>query len=161
MFKSLLSKAAPFLGSLIGGPAGAAVGSLVGKVLTPGVKNPTEEQLTTALEKATPEQLILLKKEEAKLKERIAQIEHENNALLVGDTQDARKMNLESKDKTPAFLAYCILLGFFGMIIGLFIDDKIPEGSSKVIFSLAGTITTLLVCVFNFYFGRTSFTKDK
>ena len=65
MFKSLLSKAAPFLGGLIGGPAGAAVGSLVGKVLTPGVKNPTEEQLSIALERATPEQLIQLRKEKA------------------------------------------------------------------------------------------------
>ena len=158
-FKSLLSKAAPFLGGLVGGPFGAIAGSVVKGLLTPGNDNPSDGELKIALENATPEQLLALKKEDIRLKAKQAEFEHKNKALLVDDSKDARKMNIETREYTPSILAYSILIGFFALMIGLFLDNHIPDGSSKVIFSLAGTVTTLLVTVFNFYFGRNTFNK--
>lgn len=144
-FKGLLSAVAPIVGGIFGGPLGAAVGSKVSQILMPGVENPSDEQLSLALSKATPEQMIEIKKLNVECEVQLAQI-------YADDVKNARNREIEVKDWTPRILAYTITAGYFALLF-LFFVDSLTVANAHVFDVLLGALTTVFVNQSHYYFG--------
>ena len=88
--KKILGTVAPFLGTMIGGPFGAAAGKLVGQVLL-GNENASEAEIEKALAQATPEQLVELRRVDAEYQpcnSRLCRL-HPRQRLTEGDIPEA------------------------------------------------------------------------
>ncbi len=105
MFKSILKTIAPIVGGIVGGPGGAALAHKVSNILLPGVKNPSDNELERALQNATTEQVIAIKKLEMETEARIYESE-------VNDRKSARKMNIKTGDKTVRNVMYLFTFAF-------------------------------------------------
>lgn len=142
--KSLIGGSAPLIGTLIGGPAGAAVGGLVANAL--GVDN-TPEAIEQEL-KNNPDALLALKKlemeHERELKQlafKHAELESDERKLAMSQQHSTMQAELASNDPyvrrwRPTFgyaicLAWCLL--FFGLAFSMVFS---PEKAADVINSV-------------------------
>lgn len=160
MFKTILSEIAPILGTLVGGPVGAAAGKMINGIL--GLSNTaTEKEQEIALKNATPEQLIAIKKLEYEYKTNIENINFKNNELLIQDSISARDLQKESDGWLTSTLSIAITVGVFLVVFALFFDDHMPENNVRVFDMLIGTLSTAWLQVLSFRFGRFSFKNKK
>jgi primase-polymerase (primpol)-like protein len=72
--KSILSVVAPNIGTALGGPIGGMAGRVVAKALL-GKDEASDNEIFEAVEKATPEQLVALKKADADFKVQMKQLD--------------------------------------------------------------------------------------
>lgn len=105
MIKQLLSKVAPFLGSLIGGKFGEVAIKAISSVLLPHNENPSESLLEKALEKATPEQIFELERLNKETEVELAEIAFK-------DVDSARNMNIVKNDNTTRNITYILCFSF-------------------------------------------------
>lgn len=171
--KPWIAKAAPLLGTAVGGPFGTMAGALVAQAL--GTKDASPEAIDAAIKNGniTPDQMVALKLAEenfslemAKLnissKEQLAELEFKTEAAYLSDTQDARA----HKDTGTFYMAICILVTFVvlmaAVLIGCFriLNGGIPIKDASVVavvFTLVGTIVGYVASnaqtVVNFEFG--------
>lgn len=150
-FKKILGSIAPFLGTMIGGPFGAAAGALVGKVLL-NDQDASDDDIAVALGKATPEQLVELKKVDAEYKTKMAQLGLDEQKIAQLDRASARKREVKTKDKIPSILALLLTGGFFG-IMGVMMFFPIPDTAIQVIDVMLGSLGTAWISVITYYFG--------
>lgn len=165
----VVGKAAPLLGTLIGGPAGAAVGGLVASVLG---SNATPDAVSQALainpdaavklaeieaRKSTELQTLLIQSEQNRLAAEIASTQAE-----VDNTKSARDMQVQIRSYVPATLAVVITSGFFIILVGLMLG-VLKIADSQALMLLLGCLTTAWGGVVNYYFGSSigSHNKDK
>ncbi len=88
-FKKILGTVAPFLGTMIGGPFGAAAGKLVGQILLDN-ENASEAEIEKALAQATPEQLVELRRVDAEYKTKMAELGIDEQKIAAMDRDSAR-----------------------------------------------------------------------
>lgn len=157
-FKQILGKVAPFLGGLIGGPLGASVGGIVGNLL--GVDPTDEKALGSALQSATPDQLIALKQIDSAERMRIAQLANESLKIDSDDRASARNMQINSQDFMPSLLGIGTLFGYFSVIAILFFYP-LQGGAKDIIYILVGGLSASLVQIMNFYFGSSAGSQKK
>jgi hypothetical protein len=97
--KGIVGKAAPLLGTLLGGPAGAAVGSLVASVL--GVDNEPDE-VKKALE-ADPSLLLKLREAEMQQQTDLQRMMVESETQQIAQVNDTMRAELASGDKFKSY----------------------------------------------------------
>lgn len=169
----LVGKAAPMIGGLLGGPAGAAVGSVVAGVL--GVED-TPEAVSRELAK-NPEAFVKLRQAEIDKEKEFAKLASEDfraelagrvrhREIDTGDIQDARGRDLGLKQAgyhnrradimiVVAFIAFC----FMAWMINANEHIK-PE--VLAIFNMAiGALLKMLGDAFAFEFGSSRGSKEK
>ena len=166
---SLVGQAAPILGTLIGGPAGAAIGGMVASVL--GTAN-TPDAISAAIA-TDPDASLKLRAMEMdnKVKLEAMVYEHAANEMAadtariqadVEDRKSAREREVAVRDSTPKILAYLIVISSIALgvsvVTGFVTKDPI----------LAGTVGTVLGYVFSeskqvlsYYFGSSSGSAEK
>ena len=108
MLKSLLSKFAPVLGGLIGGPLGVVATKAVAEILLPGEHTTDEKRIEEALKHSTPQQRAAIEKVNADYKVSIAKIE-------LDDRKNARNREILTNDRTPRVLAYILTFCFIAL----------------------------------------------
>jgi len=122
--KGVIGKAAPFIGTALGGPAGTAIGGMVANVL--GVEA-TPDAISEAI-KADPDALVKLKQFELENQQQIREMAFKTLDAELKDTQNARKTH----DKNPMPMIICIVLT--AMVAGgaymLFTMDIPPENKN-------------------------------
>lgn len=159
--KPIVAKAAPILGTLVGGPAGAAAGGLIAAAL--GVDS-TPDAVSDALFK-NPDAYVKLQEIEANNKVQLQQLSvtaaqnemaHENEQLSIAakDRDSARNMAIVTKDNFTKMLAGLVTLGFFGML-ALLTFTEIPEANKPILYIMVGSLGTAWATVMAFYFGTT------
>lgn len=160
---SVIGKAAPLLGTLIGGPAGPVVGGLIASAL--GSTNDVGG--VSAALAADPDALFKLKQLESdeRVKLQTLALAHADNVLLaettrqqteVDDRKSARQREVSAKDSwTPRTLAFSITLGFFGVLAYLLVFGKPPDGGDALLVML-GSLGTAWTGVINYYFGSSA-----
>ena len=154
MLKNLISTIAPALGSALGSPLGGAAVSMIAEKL--GVPN-NQKAVEKAIQQATPEQLLELKKVEKDFEIKMKELEVDVFKLETQDTQDARKTF--SKDWTSKLLGLVVIGGFMGYIFLVTIQP--PEQNSEALINLVlGYLGGLASAVISFYFGA-SHKNDK
>tara|TARA_R100000734_G_scaffold17127_1_gene13344 strand:+ start:604 stop:1071 length:468 start_codon:yes stop_codon:yes gene_type:complete len=154
MLKNIISTIAPALGSALGSPLGGAAVSMIAEKL--GVPN-NQKAVEKAIQQATPEQLLELKKVEKDFEVKMKELEVDVFKLETQDTQDARKTF--SKDWTSKLLGLVVIGGFMGYIFLVTIQP--PEQNSEALINLVlGYLGGLASAVISFYFGA-SHKNDK
>lgn len=109
--KSLLGALAPTLGASIGGPLGSlAVKTIAGKL---GVPN-TEEAVTAAVERATPEQKAVLSQTDQEFAIRMRELDIDAFRVQTADVQHAR--DAHKGERFPIFFGSVVLIGFFAYV---------------------------------------------
>lgn len=155
LIKNVVGAIAPTLGSALGGPLGGQAASVVAQVL--GCK-PEPKAINQAIQTATPEQMVELKKAEQDFEVQMKELDVDIFALEVQDTQDARSKF--SKDWTTRFMGLLTLSGFMGYIFLVTLQP--PEQNSEALINLVlGYLGGLASAVISFYFGASHSPDDK
>jgi Fe2+ transport system protein B len=154
ILKNLVGAVAPTLGSAMGGPLGGMAMGKIAEVL--GVSN-DQKSIQQALQNATPEQMLELKKAEQEFDVQMKELEVDVFKLETEDKQHARSMF--SKDWTARIIGLCTIAGFLGYIFLVTLQP--PEQNSEALINLVlGYLGGLASAIISFYFGA-SHTSDK
>lgn len=154
LLKNLVGTVAPTLGQAIGGPMGGMAANMIADVL--GCKN-DPKSIQQAMDNATPEQMLELKKAEADFQVKMKELEVDVFKLETEDIQDARKAF--SKDWTSRIVGILIIVGFLGYIFTVTLMP--PDQNSDTIVSLVlGYLGGLASAIISFYFGASQ-SNDK
>lgn len=152
---SIVGKAAPILGTLLGGPAGGAVGGLIASALGTG-NDPAE--VSAAL--ANPDAAIKLREIESRRQVELQSLAVEMaKAELVASTADrasAREREAKTGDTfTPRSLALLVTLGFFGVLGYLLAAGKPAQGGDALLVML-GSLGAAWTAIVAYYFGSSA-----
>jgi hypothetical protein len=153
---SIVGKAAPLLGTLLGGPAGAAVGGIIASALGTG-NDPDEVNKAIA---ANPDALVKLREIEAsravRLEELAADQAKHAIATAAADRSSAREREAKTGDSfTPRALALLVTFGFFGVLGYLMIYGRPAEGGDALLVML-GALGGAWGSVIGYYFGSSA-----
>ena len=147
MLKNIVGAVAPTLGTALGGPMGGTAANMIADVL--GVPN-TPKAIEKAVQEATPEQMLELKKAEQAFEVQMKELDVDVFKLEVADTQDARSKF--GKDWTARIVGVSVVGGFMGYIFLVTLQP--PEQNSEALINLVlGYLGGLASAVISFYFG--------
>ena len=147
MLKGLIGAVAPTIGTALGGPMGGMAANMIADVL--GVPN-TPKAIEKAIQEATPEQMLELKKAEQDLALQMKELDVDVFKLETADIQDAR--GKFSKDWTARIVGVAVVGGFMGYIFLVTLQP--PEQNSEALINLVlGYLGGLASAVISFYFG--------
>jgi hypothetical protein len=152
----VVGKAAPLLGTLLGGPAGAAVGSIIASALGTG-NDPAEIEKAIA---ADPAALVKLREVEAsktvRLQELATDMAKHELATAAADRDSAREREAKTGDTfTPRTLALLVTAGFFGVLGYLLVEGKPAAGGDALLVMLGG-LGTAWTAIVSYYFGSSA-----
>ena len=154
LFKNIVGAVAPTLGTAIGGPMGGMAANMIADVL--GVPN-DQKSIETAIQNATPEQMLELKKAEQAFEIQMKELDVDVFKLETQDKQNARSMF--SKDWTARIIGLFTIGGFLGYIFLVTLQP--PEQNSEALINLVlGYLGGLASAIISFYFGA-SHTPEK
>ena len=159
-WKSVVRVVAPTIATALGGPlTGLGVKAISEAVLGHG--DGTEEEISIALQGATPETLAILKKADQDFKIKMKELDVDLAKLDYVDADSARKRQMEVKDITPDVLAYILIMSFVGALMTLF-WVVVPSGNEKLIYTMLGSLGTLTIAGCAYFHGssRGSARKD-
>jgi len=163
-WKAVVSKAAPFLGTALGGPLGGAAGQLIASALGGDPTKATPDDLAKLVTSVTPEQLLALKDadQEFQLKLKALDINaiKDLQALAVQDREGARNREIQVRDKIPAVLAIGVTLGFFALLWYL-LKWAPPSDNKDVLNIMLGSLGTAWISVISYYFGSSAGSANK
>lgn len=166
----VLRDAAPAIGAAMttfGGPLGAAGAAVLTGVL--GLpKDADEKAIAKAMEGATPEQLLALKKADQDFAVQMAQIDLQRYQAALTDVASARQRQVQLNDPQPMYMGWTILCGFIGVVTiiiwfvftGQAVTLKDPTVAG-IIGTLIGYLSAKADQVVSFYFGSSSESKHK
>lgn len=147
LLKNIVGAVAPTLGTALGGPMGGMAANMIAEVL--GCEN-NPKSIEKAVQNATPEQMLQLKKAETEFEVRMKELEVDVFKLETQDKQDARSKF--SKDWTTRIMGIATLGGFLGYIFLVTLQP--PEQNSEALINLVlGYLGGLASAVISFYFG--------
>lgn len=161
-WKKVVRSIAPVIGVAIGGPFGGAAASALSNALL-GKPEASEEELSQAIEKATPEQLVALKKADNDFKLKMRELGVKESELVYKDIQGAR--NLFSINIWPQIvLSGIFIIGYFFILYyvlsGVMASDT-PNDVKMLIAALIGVITGEIPRIMAFWFGSSTGSKEK
>ena len=155
LLKGIVGTVAPTLGAALGSPMGGMATKMIADVL--GVPN-NPKSIENAIENATPEQMLELKKAEQEFEVQMKELDVDIFSLETADKQDAR--NKFSKDWTARIIGLVTIAGFLGYIFLVTLQP--PEQNSEALINLVlGYLGGLASAVISFYFGASHSGKDK
>lgn len=172
---SILGKIAPELEAglgLVGGPFGA-IGALavkaVSSVVSPGNSDATPETLLTALQSATPEDLLKLqqlnvdfKLQTEKLNLNVLQLQQDQEASDAADRKSARDMAIARGFWPQVSISAGFLLGYFALLVIMLLGIiNVPDKYHDLVVALFGVITAAVPQILNFWFGSTHGSQKK
>ena len=157
----IVGKAAPILGTLVGGPAGGAIGGLIASALGTSA---TPDAVAQALQ-TNPEAALKLKELEDNKQIRFAELAAEQARLeitsAVADRASAREREAKTGDTwTPRGLAILVTLGFFG-VLGYLLTKGKPEAGGDALLVMLGSLGTAWASITAYYFGSSAGSAQK
>ena len=157
---NLVRTVAPSLASAVGGPlAGMAVRTISEALL--GKPDGTEDELAQAAAKATPEQLLALKKAEQDFAVKMRELDIDLERIANADRDSARNREVATKDWTPRILAALITSGYFGALFYMLRNGLPQHGGSEAMLVMLGTLGTAWGGIVAYYFGSSAGSKEK
>lgn len=149
----IVGKAAPALGTLLGGPAGAAVGGLIASAL--GTANAPEDVAAAVKD---PEALVKLRQIEADKATKLQELITEQAKAIIADTQNARQREIELAkiSQAPWFVpSVTTALALIVVVGGGWMFFNIDNTDTR--YALVATVTSVL----GYYFGTTANSNRK
>jgi hypothetical protein len=156
----ILRVVAPVLGTAIGGPLGGMVASRLSEALL-GKSDATQEELAQAIERATPAQLIEIKRIESEFTIHMKELDIDLDRIAAGDRDSARKREMEVKDWTPKLIGLLTIFSFFSYIAMVTFYPFHTQLNMEFVNLAIGWIGGVATSVVSYYFGSSSGSKDK
>jgi hypothetical protein len=157
--KRAVAKAAPKIARELGGPlAGAAVEALSRAIF--GKEAASEDAIAEAVETATADQLIALKRADNEFQIALRQAAVEEQKIDAGDRASARDRQAKMDDWTPSVLGALIIAGFF-LTLGVMVARRLPEGAETEFSIMLGALATMTAAVVNYFFGSSAGSREK
>lgn len=157
--KRAVAKTAPKIARELGGPlAGAAVEALSRAIF--GKDAVSEEAIADAVENASADQLIALKRAENDFALALRQAAVEEYRIDAGDRASARERQTKMDDWTPSVLGALIIGGFF-LTLGVMVARRLPEGAETEFSIMLGALATMTAAVVNYFFGSSAGSREK
>jgi hypothetical protein len=131
------------------------IGGMAANVLRDALgldKDSDEREIGQALENATPDQIVSIKKAEYDFNIKLKELDINLEEIDAKDRDSARKREIALGDNTPAVLATCITVGFFGLLF-LIIFYPIPNEAKDILQIMIGSLGTAWAGVVTYYFG--------
>jgi len=154
ILKNIVGAVAPTIGTAIAGPMGNMALGKIAEVLGCPADHKSVEK---AVQNATPEQMIELKKAEQEFEVQMKELDVDVFKLEAQEKQHARTMF--SKDWTARIIGLVTIAGFLGYIFLVTLQP--PEQNSEALINLVlGYLGGLASAIISFYFGA-SHTSDK
>ena len=162
--KDLVASNAPEIAKTLGGPlAGAAVEALARAIFGDAAVDSgdvSEEVLADALQRATPEQLLALKKADQAFQLAVRHAAIDDARVAAADRANARARQAAMGDRTPAILGSIIISGFF-LVLAIMVARKLPAGAETEFAIMLGALATMTAAVVNYYFGSSVGSREK
>ena len=159
-WKALVKSIAPSIGTALGGPLGGMAGLALTKAL--GISDDghkDEAALAAAVQGASPDQLLSLKKADQEFAVQMQKLGFENvealEAIAAGDRASARDREIKTGDWTPKVLGLIITAGFFGLLYYLLRHEP-PAGSRDILNIMLGSLGSAWIGVVTYYFGSSA-----
>ncbi len=157
---NLVRTVAPSIASAVGGPLAGMATKAISEALL-GKPDGTEEELAQAATKATPEQLLALKKAENDFALQMRELDIDLERIAGADRDSARNREIKTKDWTPKLLAGGITVGYFGVLFYMLTHGLPTTGGSEAMLVMLGTLGTAFGGVMAYYFGSSAGSKEK
>ena len=157
---NLVRTVAPSIASAVGGPLAGMATKAISEALL-GKPDGTEEELAQAATKATPEQLLALKKAENDFALQMRELDIDLERIAGADRDSARNREIKTKDWTPKLLAGGITIGYFGVLFYMLTHGLPTTGGSEAMLVMLGTLGTAFGGVMAYYFGSSAGSKEK
>ena len=155
----LLKNLAPLLGTAIAGPLGGIAASFLADKL--GIEAKTVEAVTEALSegKMTPDQVAGIKAAEIEFAKfcKINAIDLEK--VHAADRDSARDAFKITRSNVPGTLTFLITLGFFGVLVCMFMWPEVTESAPLMV--MLGALGAEFSSACKFWFGTTSGSQNK
>ena len=164
-WRALVKSIAPTIGTALGGPLGGVAGLALAKVLgVPDSSGGDDSALAAAVQGATPDQLLALKKADQDFALQMQELGFKNlealEATAAGDRASARDREVKTQDWMPKALGLFITLGFFGMLYWMMRHD-VPNGNKDMLNIMLGAFAAAWTSVVGFYFGSSAGSERK
>jgi len=153
------------VGTVIGGPFGAAAGGVISMVASALGVEEEPDAVMKAIE-TNPKAAIILRQIESTEKIRLQELVVEMDKAYLADTQSARARQVAVTRATGKIdinlymLAWAIVMGFF-VLCAVLMFITLPEGSSEVVFMLFGGLVAGFTQVISYFFGSSKSSKDE
>jgi len=160
-WKSIVSSVAPVIGGAVGGPFGAmaAKAGLSALGISPESGN-EEAQLQSAIENASPQDLLMLKQANQQFKKDMKSLDVDVLKIDAGDRKNARGMPGAKNAQIALSIAYTV--AYAVVVYNFMMGNVHVQENQQVLFgSLIGILTAAQVQILNFWFGSSSGSKDK
>lgn len=136
---------------MLGGPLGSAAATAVADTL--GLADKSKESVEKALSSnLTAEQISALKKADADLQAKLAELGIESERISQMNQADARAMQVATHSWVPSILACVVTAGFFLVLLGL-LTGQLKLWESTTLSLLIGSLTGAFTSVLSFYYG--------
>lgn len=149
----VLSTVAPMLATAVGGPLAGAATAAIAKALGLPQELPPED-VAFAVQNATPDQLLAIKKAEQDFAVAMKQLDITREQLAYADTASARQREMAVKDWMPKALGILMVSASIGAVALVLL------GYARVDDALAGSLVGLIVGagnqVIGYYFGSSA-----
>jgi hypothetical protein len=151
--KDTAASVAPFLGTLIGGPAGGTVGKLIAGAC--GIEA-SPQKFAEAL--TDPSKLVEVRKYSMAHKERLEAIALETLKAELADKADARENHKDSP--MPAIITLMMTL-IVGALLMMLFTMELPESNREVAYMLFGQASALWAASVTYWVGTTRSSAQK
>jgi hypothetical protein len=157
---NLVRTVAPSIATAVGGPLAGMATKAISEALL-GRPDGTEDELTQAAAKATPEQLLALKKAEQDFAVQMRELDIDLERISNADRDSARNREIKTKDWTPRILAGFVTVGYFGVLFYMLINGLPTHGGSEAMLVMLGTLGTAWGGIIAYYFGSSAGSREK
>jgi len=157
---NLVRTVAPSIASAVGGPLAGMATKAISEALL-GKPDGTEDELAAAAARATPDQLLALKKAENEFMLQMRELDIDLERISNEDRDSARNREIKTRDLTPKILAGFITAGYFGVLFYMLTHGLPTTGGSEAMLVMLGTLGTAWGGVVAYYFGSSAGSKEK
>lgn len=157
---NLVRTVAPSIASAVGGPLAGMATRAISEALL-GKPDGSEQELTEAAARATPEQLLALKQAEQDFAVKMRELDIDLERIASEDRSSARNREVATRDWTPRVLAGLVTGGYFGVLFYMLRNGLPQHGGSEAMLVMLGTLGTAWGGIMAYYFGSSAGSKAK
>lgn len=158
-WKETVRSIAPTIGTAMGGPLGGMAAKALSDAVL-GNEEVGEQELADAIAGAGPETIAAIKQAEMRFKKALDDNQVKLEAIAADDRASARQREIETDDRTQAYIAAAFVGGYFIVLFAIFFVD-VPTSAQPLVQVLLGALTTILTAIANYYFGSSSGSSRK
>jgi len=158
-WKAAVKTFAPMLGTALGGPVVGTATKMLSEALL-GKEDATEQVLAEAIQKASPDDILKIKQAENDFILKMKELKIKEKDLVFEDKNSARQMQVKTKSKTPAILAYLLTAMVAVMVYGLMVYT-IPDSNKDIVHIVFGSVMTAWIGATQFFHGATIKDEDR